>query len=928
MHLASSSSSFAHPPITSDIFDRFRVESPVTWTKSLEQSIEDRARNVEQLPTIPGFTELHEIGRGGMGIVYRARQEGLNRPVAIKMIMAGHFANPTERLRFQLEAELTARIHHPHVVQVYETGEHEGNPYLVMEWIDGGTLASRLKTDRPSPETAVHLMITLARAVHAAHCKGVIHRDLKPNNIMLASMSASSSSFTSPSTDKATHRSNWTSSAGVATWSSWHLKITDFGLAKPMSGDSHITGSQFVVGTPAYMAPEQDMNQPVGTAADIYALGVIFFEMLSGQTPFVDASPMALMLKTINEEPPLLRSKAPGLSRDLEAICSKCLNKSPQERYATAQELAEDLENYLHGKPLKARPLGALPSMLRRARRHRLLSGLLAALVLVTLSALVTITMLYLEAREQRRQAEKDRDLAQKAEQQATQEKDKSIAMLNLLRGLLEVARPANKGIQVTLKEALDTVVEKIDSHFAKEPIVAAHVHDELGMTYFTLEQYQEALKHQTRALALYTQTVGPHHRDTLLVRSNLFSTHLAQGRYQEAEAEYSTLLEEMRQHLGEVDPQVLALLHNYASMQEKRGIFGEAVQAYRQLVTAYEKQSGINDSKTIIVKANLAGALHCKGDHDEANLLMADCLARAREHLGRQDRLTLGLQQNEALRYLHERQFTEAETLLKETLAGYQEVYGPDSLPGLTVLNNLAGAYEGQGKTAEALAIKREVASARARKLGEHHPETLVARYNLLCAELGDRLASKSSIEEPYRSLQELLQLRLEVLGSQHPDTLLNQYSLGYYSNQRDDFTQASHYFREAVQGYLKLFGEKHEMTLLSTIHLGATLAKMQPDTESEKVLRNALASVEKYQPKVHWLHGKVKSLLDQVLTRQHRFEEAEALLLQAYENLHDNTAANPELLDGCLQNLVEHYQTRGLPGEVVRWQARLDEI
>ncbi|HMO36566.1 MAG TPA: tetratricopeptide repeat protein, partial [Gemmatales bacterium] len=122
------------------------------------------------------------------------------------------------------------------------------------------------------------------------------------------------------------------------------------------------------------------------------------------------------------------------------------------------------------------------------------------------------------------------------------------------------------------------------------------------------------------------------------MVRSNLFSTHLAQGRYQEAEAEYSTLLEEMRQHLGEVDPQVLALLHNYASMQEKRGIFGEAVQAYRQLVTAYEKQSGINDSKTIIVKANLAGALHCKGDHDEANLLMADCLARALEHLGRQD--------------------------------------------------------------------------------------------------------------------------------------------------------------------------------------------------------------------------------------------------------------------------------------------------
>lgn len=920
-----SSSSWA----TSDLFSPLGChdESPGTWPQNMDEVIDQSTRlhSRGSVPAIPGFSSLIEIGRGGMGIVYRAQQQRLNRPVAIKMILAGNYADPIDRMRFRLEAELTARVQHPHVVQVYEAGEHEGKPYLVMEWIDGGTLADQLRGKRITPRSAARLMITLAKAVHAAHCRGVVHRDLKPNNILLATTTGSGRSHIADSNSNARQAASEAIDLPLDTW---HLKVTDFGLAKPAGSGSKLTGSQFVVGTPAYMAPEQATNQEIGPAVDIYALGVLLFEMLTGRTPFMEASPMAVLMKAMNDEPPTLRSVVPSLPRDLDAICSKCLRKSPEERYATALELAEDLENYLQGKPLKARPLTKIQQVIRWARRHKMLSGLAASLAIVTSAALAVITYFYFEANAERNKAETEKGLAQRAEGNARLAAAHSTAMKDfLLHDLLQVARPTRKGLKVTVKEALDIAAARIDESFAKNPELAALMHDELGYTYFQLDQFREAEKHQRQALALYVKTAGPDARETIAIRHNIFSNLVQQARYEEADAEFDDLFSNSTRVLGEEDPETLSMLSSYARMQEKRGRLPQAISAYRRLADIYDKQTGKVSQAAIVTKANLANALRETGQHEEAGQLMKTCLMQANEQLGADHQITLGLQQNEALHLLRERRFTEAEPLLKSALNGFERSYGANAIPTLTIMNNLAGVYEGQGKYTEAITLKKQVVAGRSKILGPEHPDTIVVRSNLHCAEMDEALRSNTDSTRPYTDLQELLKLRVKVSGSDHPDTLLQSYTLGYFSNRRGDHSAAVSYLLQAAEGYQRTLGEKHEMTMQSIMNLGGTYAKMKNYPEAEKVLRFAHDIVEKYQPKDHWLQGKVKSMLGQTLAQLQNNREAEPLLMKAYDIVSKNSHAAPEVVEMTILNLAEYYNARHQQSEASKWRATLAE-
>jgi tetratricopeptide (TPR) repeat protein len=306
-------------------------------------------------PHVPGYAILGELGRGGMGVVYQARQEGLDRLVALKMILAGEYAGAAERQRFRAEALAVARLSHPNVVQVFEVGERDGRPYLALEYLAGGTLAHRLHSGPLPPREAAALLEPLARAVQAAHEKGVVHRDLKPANVLLAA-------------------------DGVP-------KVSDFGLAKRLDASAGPTPSGAVVGTPAYMAPEQAAGTPgaVGPAADVYALGAILYEALTGRPPFQAATPVDTLLRVLTDEPVPPRKLNPAVPRDLETIALKCLRKEAPKRYASAGELADDLRRFLRAEPIRARRL-SLPERLWR-RRRRLLAAGLALLVLALLGA-------------------------------------------------------------------------------------------------------------------------------------------------------------------------------------------------------------------------------------------------------------------------------------------------------------------------------------------------------------------------------------------------------------------------------------------------------------------------------------------------------------------------------------------------------------
>jgi Protein kinase domain len=311
-----------------------------------------RALQVGAPPTVGEYDLLGEIARGGMGVVFRARQRSANRVVALKMILSGNLAGPADLRRFRAEAEAAANLDHPNILPVYEVGEHDGRPFFSMKLAPGGSLADRVKDLVANPPAAAAMVARLARAVHFAHQRGILHRDLKPGNVLL---DADGSPL-----------------------------ITDFGLAKRTGVDSGITQSGAIVGTPSYMAPEQARGgKQLTTAVDVYALGAILYELLTGRPPFRADSVIDTLFEVMEKPPVDPLTVSPRADRDLCAIALKCLEKDPSARYESADELADDVDRWTAGEPTRARPLGPAAQIWRWVRRHTTAAITLPALGLV-----------------------------------------------------------------------------------------------------------------------------------------------------------------------------------------------------------------------------------------------------------------------------------------------------------------------------------------------------------------------------------------------------------------------------------------------------------------------------------------------------------------------------------------------------------------
>jgi tetratricopeptide (TPR) repeat protein len=453
----------------------------------------------------PGYRILGELGRGGMGAVYKAWQVRLKRVVAVKVIRADAYADTAAAARFQAEAEAAARFQHPNIVPVFEVGEYERMGYLVLEYVAGGGLDRRLAGQLQDPRESARLIETLARAIHYAHQRGIVHRDLKPANVLLTEDNVP--------------------------------KIADFGLAKLLERDQSLTGAGEILGTPSYMAPEQVRGIPdqVTPATDVYSLGAILYEALTGRPPFKGTTPLSTLEQVATSEP-----LAPGklqrhLPRDLETICLKCLAKEPHRRYPTALSLAEDLERYLTSQPILARPTPAWERAWKWARRRPSVALALGALVLALQLLLGGGLYYHVRLRDEMRASRAAERIAGESAKAATHQANLALTALNQL--VFEVQEklaqtPATRSLRQSLLNTAITGLNEIGrSAFGTAPDLSQAVaHQKLGDIFRIIGQPVPARRHFEESRRLADQLLATVPAKKSSIEEALYQTQMGLG--------------------------------------------------------------------------------------------------------------------------------------------------------------------------------------------------------------------------------------------------------------------------------------------------------------------------------------------------------------------------------------------------------------
>ncbi len=545
----------------------------------------------------PSFEVLEELGRGGMGVVYRARHHALGRVVAVKRILAGSATSPDQLERFRAEARAVARLFHPHIVQIYEIGEFEGLPYFTLEFVPGGNLAERVQGEPQDPKWAAGLVGTLAKAVQVAHAEGLLHRDLKPGNILLTADG-------SP-------------------------KITDFGLVKDLDTEQARTATGAIVGTPAYMAPEQASGEghTLTASADVYALGAILYELLVGRPPFKGTTVLDTLDQVRNKEPVPPRELEPRCPRDLDTICLKCLAKDPSKRYTTAQALAEDLERFQNGYPILARRASRWERTWRFCRRNPEVAALFFVIVVAGLFSAWFAWRSYAYYREAENNRIKAVDSFKQAEKNrllAVQERDAADASRQQLdqaffRLLYQVGRDKLENVPQVAEVRLELFQDglKFYSEYLKRwtnlpnppqklldrgvaKILQLHLdiirmQSQLGNNEAALETAQAAQSHWDQATALQRGDFATR-KNYLDLRSQLAAFQAATGHLQTAEDTLRSTLKEaegwadLEQHtellfsVGHLHSTLGEVVQRYGQAEEQRLQQHKALERYQQV--------------------------------------------------------------------------------------------------------------------------------------------------------------------------------------------------------------------------------------------------------------------------------------------------------------------------------------------------------
>jgi eukaryotic-like serine/threonine-protein kinase len=762
------------------------------------------------LPAFIGrYRVIRLLGEGGMGTVYEAEQEDPRRIVALKVIRPG-LATPERLRRFRHESQALGRLQHPGIAQIYEASTADTGfgpqPYFAMELVRGEPLDRYAETHPLGTQEKLALMARICEAVHHAHQRGLIHRDLKPGNILIDETG--------------------------------QPKILDFGVARLTEAEAQLTVQTEVgqiVGTLAYMSPEQVQgdSQGIDTRSDVYSLGVILYELLTGQLPYnVSGRQIHEAVQTIREvDPASLSSISRNYRGDVETIVGKALEKDKARRYASAADLAADIERYLSDEPILARPPSTSYQLSKFARRHRVLVTGVAAVFVVLVAGIAASTTFAIRARRAEQAAIKERD-------RANLERDRATRITDFMTGMFKVSDPTEaRGNSVTAREILDKASNETGAGLQKDPEVQAQMMKVMASTYANLGLYARAHGLATRALDARRSLLGPDDPKTLESMTQVGDILELEGHYDEAEKLDRQTLASERRILGSKDTLTLETLNLLALVVGFEGRLDEAEKLDHEQIDILTRKFGPENDRTLLARVNLAGLMFGEGHYVEAEKEERDLLAISNRVWGSNHPRTLELMGNLAMAVRQEGRLKEAEQLFRDDLAAQQRVQGPEHPDTLLTMENLAEVLTAEDRFADGERIYREALKISSRTLGAGHPDTLRLQSSIALV-----LFKEGRIREAETMDRDTIAAQLKVLGSENPDTLSSESDLVDLLLAQRRYEEAEKMARQDFEVQLRSQGPQHPNTLIALQQLGTSLALSHRYPEAVKLFQEEL--------------------------------------------------------------------------------------